>query len=247
MYHSDSDDSKPPSLPPSCDTLPSHHKPPPQELSSNLRQRTLPPDLQSVMQNSDPHDRGTDPNQSFDHESSIGLNEHSYHSDSSSSSECRQRHRKKKKRRSRSKKRKYKRRQHRLLSEESSKCVERGAPSKYVDVLNMTNFSSINTSTPCSAITDSTNMLQSMTQPTLFMGIPTAVGFQMFPTTLKIPPNTVLSGPSIGHIDTSSQLSVPLSQMRNKISSRDAYSQSFSSQGKVNLNSGSNTPRHHQR
>ena len=243
LYHSDSDDNKPP-LPPSCETLPSHDQPVPRELSSPLLQQSLPHDLQPQVKNPDPLDSGIQSIQPFDLDSSIGLNEQSFESDSSSTNQSRHRNKNKKKHRTRSKKRKSKRRHHRLPSEESSLCVDRDAPSKFVDVLNMTNYSAINTSTPCSAITDSTNMLQSVTQPTLFMGIPNAVGFQLFPTTLRIPPNTALSGPSIGHINTSSQPSIPVSQMQNTISSSGAYLQSFSSEGKVNLNSGSNTPIH---
>ena len=40
------------------------------------------------------------------------------------------------------------------------------------------------------------------TQPRLFMGIPTAVGFQLFPTNVKMPAYAFPTGPSIGHINT---------------------------------------------
>ena len=38
-------------------------------------------------------------------------------------------------------------------------------------------------------------------QPQLFMGLPTAVGYQLFPCNLEIPPHLLPSGPSIGHIN----------------------------------------------
>ena len=59
------------------------------------------------------------------------------------------------------------------------------------------------TFTNTSNITPSTTQGPASFEPRLFMGIPTAVGYQMFPTNVPFPLGAFPTGPSIGHINTS--------------------------------------------
>lgn len=51
-----------------------------------------------------------------------------------------------------------------------------------------------------SSITASTTQGPTSMEPRIFMGIPTAVGYQMFPTNISFPVGAFPTGPSIGHL-----------------------------------------------
>lgn len=66
---------------------------------------------------------------------------------------------------------------------------------------NRSNNPSIAKDPSISSITASTTPAPTSFQPLLFMGIPTSVGYQMFPTNIPLPPGAFPTGPSIGHLD----------------------------------------------